>query len=182
MPYLRLHRPDRQGRGRLRLDRNPRRHAVVVGLPGRLLRGGHRRVFLHGVPDPWCASSRLMGRPGSLRSPDRRDVAHPPMEFRAISAPALLRSRAGPGGVPPLLVVSASMDFLIDEAEELAGRSWSSEFLDLPQRVAQLHKVFSRQQGPPSGGVWNRVPRAGPPGHAASFAARSWRRYPWRYP
>lgn len=74
----------------------------------------------------------------------------------------------------------APIEFVSDEAEEPAGGSWSARFVDLSQRLAQLHKVFCRHQGPSSEGVEYPVPASwtDPAGHAASLAARSGRRYP----
>ncbi|MET1154706.1 hypothetical protein [Arthrobacter sp.] len=67
-----------------------------------------------------------------------------------------VRSGAGAGTV----FCSAPVEFLIDQGEEFAGCCRSSESLDLGERFAQLHEVFSGYQGPPES---NRMWIAGRP-------------------
>jgi hypothetical protein len=64
--------------------------------------------------------------PGRLRRRNDGDTAHPQQAW-AISAPALFRSGAGPGGVPPVRGLPAPIEVVIDEVEEL------SRFVDLSQ-------------------------------------------------
>ena len=94
-------------------------------------------MFFHWIPGPPVCVFKAHGSSRKLGvARIDADRAHPQRVCWAISAPALFRSRAGPGGVSPLRVVIAPMEFVIDEAEELAGGSWSSEFADLSQRLA----------------------------------------------
>ena len=109
--------------------------AILLATSGVSLRGSRVAEIREEIPRACVCRTHAVFPEASGRRIDA-GMAHPPIGFCAISAPALFRSRAGPGCVPPLRVVSAPMEFVIDEAEKLAGGSWSSEFADLSQRLA----------------------------------------------